>query len=48
MFGEYSNIQLGGDLLKTNDPKFNLMHGFEQNVSLFFNDVSKNTNMKTK
>ena len=34
-----SNIQLGGELLIIHYPKISVMHGVEQTVYLFLNDV---------
>ena len=41
MFGEASNVQLGGKLLKVHYPKLTVMSGVEHTVSLLFIDVSK-------
>ena len=41
MFDGDSNVQLGGELMKSSHPKLTVMRGVEQNLSLFFNDVSK-------
>ena len=41
MFDGYSNVHLGGETLKFNNPKLTVMRRVEQTVSLFFNDVSK-------
>ena len=41
IFNGDSNVQLAGELLKINYPKFSGMLGVEHTVSLFFNDVSK-------
>ena len=41
MFDGASNVQLGGELIKLHDPKLTVMHGFEQTVYLFFNNVPK-------
>ena len=41
MFDRASNVQLGGKLMKVHDPKLTVMHGVEQKVSLFFNDMFK-------
>ena len=41
MFNGDSNVQLGGVLFNIHDPKLTVMSGFEYNVSLFLNDVSK-------
>ena len=43
MFDGASNVQLGGKLLKVHYPKLTVMRGVKHTVSLFFNDVSKNT-----
>ena len=41
MLGGSSNLQIAGELLKIHYPKVSVMRGFEHNVLLFFNDVSK-------
>ena len=41
MFDGASNVQLGGELLKTHYPKVSVMCGVEHTVPLFFTDVSK-------
>ena len=41
MFDGASNVQLAGELLKTEYTKVSVMRGVEHTVSLFFNDVSK-------
>ena len=39
MFDGASNDQLGGDILRSYDPKLTVIPGFEHTVSLFFNDI---------
>ena len=41
MFDGTSNVHLGGENLKTNDPKISVMCRVEHTVSLLFNNVSK-------
>ena len=41
MFDGASNVQFGGKMMKIHYPKLKVMRGVEQNVSLFFNYVSK-------
>ena len=43
MFDEASNVKLAGRLLKLRYLKLTVMHGVENTVLLFFNDVSKIT-----
>ena len=40
MFGWALNLQLGGEVMKIHYPKLTVMHGVENSVSLFFNDIS--------
>ena len=41
MFGGTSNVQLAGRLLKARCPKFTVMRGVEDIVSLFLNDFPR-------
>ena len=41
IFGGASNVQLGGELMKTPYPKISVMCGIKNTVSLFFNNISK-------
>ena len=39
LFGGGSKVQLGGELLKINDPKLTVIFGVEHNIYLIFNDI---------
>ena len=41
MFDGASNVQLDGEISKTNYPKVSVMRGVEHTLSLFFNNVPK-------
>ena len=47
MFDGSLNMQLAGILLKVHYPKLTVMRGVEHTLSLFFNDVIKDTHCKS-